>query len=184
MSDLFDDQPDAENWSFDKIRLSEPKRADALEKAPKFLDILDTIVGAAARAVRAGSDAYFWASEPHSSWRHFKRAVFQFPVEADQFEFFWNARTGFRAQFWLSPETGARAKACAREIVVARWNDVRALRPPDGDVGWLEIKGQYQCVTEGSHHQDTWALMTPSPDQRAELLYRNGFYREPRLPLG
>ena len=65
--------------------------------------------------------------------------------------------------------------ACAPEIVVTRWNDVRALRPPDGDVGWLEIKGQYQCVTEGCHHPDTWALITPSPDQRAELLYRNGF---------
>jgi hypothetical protein len=119
MGDLFDDQPDPENWSFDKIRLSESKRTDALEKAPKFLEIPDTIVGAAARAVRAGSDTYFWASEPHNSWWHFKRAVFQFPVEADQFDFFWNARTGFRAQFWLNPEIGARANALMTRQVTA-----------------------------------------------------------------
>jgi hypothetical protein len=65
--------------------------------------------------------------------------------------------------------------ASAPEIVVARWNDVRALRPPDGDAGWLEIKGQYECETEGHYRPDTWVLMTPGPNRRAALIHRHGF---------
>jgi hypothetical protein len=87
MSNSFEDQPDPASWSFDEIRLSDARRADDLEKAPTFLEIVDNIAHAAGRAVRAGSDAYYWRSEPHSSWGHFKRAVFQFPVDADQFDF-------------------------------------------------------------------------------------------------
>ncbi len=181
----FDDQPDAASWSFDKIRLADETRAEALENAPKFVEVVDRIVIAAGNAVKKGSDAYFWQCGQHSQWEIFRRPIFQFPVEADQFDFFWNARTGFRAQFWLSPEIGARANAfvteqvtgvlpaeqrlgsngwplfdsvmskCwfaetvmkfsrdvlitysanASEIVVVRWQDVRALRPPDGEAG-------------------------------------------------
>jgi hypothetical protein len=65
--------------------------------------------------------------------------------------------------------------ANAPRLEVARWEDVRALRPPDGEVGWLEVKGQYECETEGRYYADTWALMTPGPNRRAALIHENGF---------
>jgi hypothetical protein len=188
-----------------------------LERAPPFSDIVERIVAAADSAFKAGPSAYYWQPEQHSHCKQFERAVFQFPVGADLFDWFWNARTGFRAQFWLNPNTGTRANArmaecvasvlpagerlgpdgwplfdpiiskcwfaedirkleqhvlidyfrTASSLTVTRWGEVRALRPNDGETGWLEIMGQFSS--------SIWALITPAPDKRARLMHRDGF---------
>jgi hypothetical protein len=128
----FEARPSAGDWSFDTIRRDGPSRAEALESAPPFPEIVGFIVADADRAVRAGASAYYWQLEPHSNWNQFERAVFQFPVSADLFDLFWNARTGFRAQFWLSPETGTRANIWMAECVTRVLPAVQLLGPD----GW------------------------------------------------
>src|SRR5262245_63868928 len=113
----FEEQPDPVSWSFESVRVADRHRAEVLENAPRFLEIVARIATAASDAVKAGSESYYWQWEPHGQWEGFKRAVFQFPIDADLFDFFWNARSGFRAQFWLSPTIGALANALIAEKV-------------------------------------------------------------------
>lgn len=71
------------------------------------------------------------------------RLTLQFPVSPDLYDWFYNARTGYRAQFWISPDTGLAFNAGlisrlrgvvdqwappvvdGREIWVVKHNDAR-----------------------------------------------------------
>lgn len=95
--------PTAKDWSFDELGI---ERASRLRTAPPFEDIVGTIQAALLRALvdgsyRCGVDVF---PEPER-----ERAILQFPVSKVLYDEFFNARTGYRAQFYDSCEQGQAA---------------------------------------------------------------------------
>jgi hypothetical protein len=95
---------DASSWSFHEIGQSDPSRASDLETAASpealvkavsaaFRESISSQQTRYGRELAAGSDADY-------------RAVIQFPVDAPLFDWFFNARTGYRAHFRRDIEHG------------------------------------------------------------------------------
>jgi len=57
---------------------------------------------------RCGTDFY----------RGHQRAIFQFRVPSELYDYFFNSRSGYRAQYWIAPEQGQVANA---ECLQATW---------------------------------------------------------------
>lgn len=89
--------PNKSSWRFDDIACPEPHRASTLEAAGPPSALLKAIVSALDEALDRG-DVRFGhehaASQPDDC-----RAVVQFGVGAQLFDWFFNARTGYRAHF-------------------------------------------------------------------------------------
>lgn len=94
----------SQNWSFGQIAAVDPQRASALEDAPSRVVLADAITTAFGSALTAGS-ARLGLEESGSNEGDI-RTVLQFHVGAELFDRFFNARTGYRAQFWRGWETG------------------------------------------------------------------------------
>lgn len=96
--------PSSSDWNFDEVAKVDAPRARRLEAAPAFEMIIAQVKDALSDALaqkqyRCGTDCY----QGH------RRAIFQFRVSQELYDNFFNSRSGYRAQFWISPDRGHAA---------------------------------------------------------------------------
>jgi hypothetical protein len=92
------------NWNFENIRSVDEGRAVWLESAGGP----DELAGALAKALEEAikSDNYRIAVDSKDNGFIERRAIVQFQVAPELYDWFFNARTGYRAQFWIDPTAG------------------------------------------------------------------------------
>lgn len=115
---------DAHDWGFEKIRAVDEGRAAWLESAGPS----DALVGALVKALNEAIDhgGFRIAVDSRNNAFVERRAIVQFQILPMYYDWFFSARTGYRAQFWINPATG---RAFNSEIVRSL-ADVLARRLP------------------------------------------------------
>ena len=96
--------PEPANWRFDEIAEKFPQRAALLEAARGPEALLKAISDALKNAIAENTVRYGW--EHAGSNEQDCRAVIQFSVGSDLFDWFSNARNGYRAHFRGHPYLG------------------------------------------------------------------------------
>lgn len=94
----------AELWRYNQIESAEPQRAESLRAAPPWSDLMAETCRALRSSIMDGT-ARFGFDESGRDESHL-RAVVQFPVGEQIFDWFFNSRTGYRAQFRVGAEHG------------------------------------------------------------------------------
>jgi hypothetical protein len=120
-------------WSFKELEQQDPSRAAMLECAPSPKAVADAITDKFCAAVIT-KELRIGLEEASANSNHL-RAVLQFPVGATLFDWFLNARTGYRAQFRETWELGLKyngeiieairqsvLRLCARSVEACRLN--------------------------------------------------------------
>lgn len=92
------------DWDFSEIRKHDALRAARLERAGSSDELISALENELERAIGDGKVRFGLDSVSNE----FKecRVIIQFSVNRDVYDWFFNARTGYRAQFWVSPEVG------------------------------------------------------------------------------
>jgi hypothetical protein len=96
------------DWSFERIHNADATRAARLE----ICGSREMLITALVQAVQENRCVEY--IEPDSG--HGCRARMQFPVTKEVYDWFFNGRTGYRAQFWISSNNGIHYN---REIIDA-----------------------------------------------------------------
>jgi hypothetical protein len=94
------------DWSFEEIRASNPTRAESLEFAASPEDLVSVMSSALEEACNS-KKVRLAIDSKENKFVH-KRAIIQFHLSPDRYDWFFNARSGYRAQFWIAPEIGMR----------------------------------------------------------------------------
>jgi hypothetical protein len=116
-------------WCFDEVASQDETRANRLRNAPAWPDMTLALSDALHAALSNRSVRFGFEESSRDSAD--LRAVVQFPIGARLFDCFFNARTGYRAQFrcGCGAEENARLVAMLRrEIEVCAQKDVAARR--------------------------------------------------------
>lgn len=92
------------NWSFEHIRAVDATRAARLESCGPPIELLANLQAALDQQITKGECRI--AVDSRRGEFIELRAIVQFQVSPDLYDWFFNARTGYRAQFWVSPEAG------------------------------------------------------------------------------
>jgi hypothetical protein len=92
------------NWQFSRIVADDPQRASRLEAAPSSADLAEAIISTFSTALTS-SNVRIGLEEDRSN-PNASRTVLQFHIGVEMFDWFCNARTGYRAQFRSGWETG------------------------------------------------------------------------------
>jgi hypothetical protein len=124
---------DSNAWGFDAIRGADAARGDMLEHAGPPEALISALTHALDQAQRNGAIRLVIDSK-RESFESF-RAMTQFTVHRDLYDWFYNARTGYRAAFWRDPMIGIefnhRIVAALAGILAERLSDdvtVRAIQ--------------------------------------------------------
>lgn len=96
--------PSITDWGFEEIRASDPDREARLEAAASP-DSLIAALAAAVEQANCSGDIRIGLDSRDNQFIDC-RAIIQFRVDPDLYDWFFNARTGYRAQFWISPDNG------------------------------------------------------------------------------
>lgn len=129
------------DWGFENIRAVDKMRAERLEHAGSPHALAEVL----ARELRKAMECREVRFATDSKRNEFKewRAIVQFRVKPENYDWFFNARTGYRAQFYRSPAkgidfnkivVGSLSKVlsqCLPEAVRARQVDVNPSAPID-----------------------------------------------------
>lgn len=96
--------PDIPEWSFGEIEKTDPDRARVLDAA----DPPEALVVALSKALEKALDCDEMRIGVDSVGNQFDecRVTIQFKVEVELYDWCFNGRTGYRAQFWISPDAG------------------------------------------------------------------------------
>jgi hypothetical protein len=116
--------PDASNWRFKRIASENAERASCLETAGLPSALIATLVGAMAEGVSSGA-ARFGTEVVEDC-----RAVIQFQVAPQVFDWFFNGRTGYRAHFRAHPDCGSKFNSQLHEAVRVRLVNILSLSVP------------------------------------------------------
>jgi hypothetical protein len=116
--------PNERSWSFEDILAAEPSRAAKLERAGSPQALVDALTEALERAIGSGDLALGWEFAESCPSDH--RAVVQFRVDQVLFDWFFNARSGYRAHFRAHPENGLSFNSV---VIVAMHALLRELLP-------------------------------------------------------
>jgi hypothetical protein len=92
------------DWSLKHIRACDRQRADRLEAEVSPDGLVDEVQCALCRAIECGD--FRVAVDSRDNKFVEQRAIVQFRVSRETYDWFFNARTGYRAQFWLGPDIG------------------------------------------------------------------------------
>jgi hypothetical protein len=165
------------DWSFDDIRETEPARAGKLEAAGSPDELVAVLTAELRKACREPDrrlSPLGWERRNDAPDQH--RAVVQFRVERDVYDWFFNARTGYRAHYRASPEAGI---AFNGEIVEALRDVLAEHLPPtvrtvEIDIGMQRLGGARVPSVQFLHTLDpklskVWWGVTPvgGGDERA-----------------
>jgi hypothetical protein len=112
---------DCDLWRFDQVVAEDPDRAARLRNAPPWEEVVDMIRSALRASVLESATRFGFDESGRNS--HHLRAVLQFGVGKQLFDWFFNGHTGYRAQFRVGRENGAVANAL---IVTALRNELQA----------------------------------------------------------
>jgi hypothetical protein len=96
-----DRAPSVDDWNFADIERCQPARAKGLTAAGTAND-LSAELEAALRTAIANNQSRFGVDFHQSN----PRVIIQFPVAQHVYDWFFSARTGYRAQFWAGPNLG------------------------------------------------------------------------------
>lgn len=90
-------------WSLgDKIAWRHTRLLDV----PSPDELLALLHSESVACARAGRIVLTWKPGVHAAARSFKQVMTQIRLEAETFDQFFNGRSGYRAQYYLSPEEG------------------------------------------------------------------------------
>src|SRR5215471_9835160 len=103
-------------WSFHKIESAEPQRAATLKAAGSPNALIQALGSALVQGF--DGDGVRFGRERNSSQPDDWRSVLQFRVGTSLFDWFFNAKTGYRAHFRKSPETGLEFKDAIVKMAV------------------------------------------------------------------
>jgi hypothetical protein len=84
-------------WHYGQIELREPERATRLRDAPEWPDLMAMTCHALGASLAIGATRFGFDESGRNA--NDLRAVLQFPVGEQLFDWFFNSRTGYRAQF-------------------------------------------------------------------------------------
>lgn len=90
-----------EDWDFADIARGNRERAERLRAAGSSAELLRTLEVSLRSALRT-KQVRFGADDYHCD----PRVIIQFPVAVRIYDWFFNARSGYRAQFWLGVTEG------------------------------------------------------------------------------
>lgn len=95
---------DPNRWNFDEIRGIDPERAEKLENAGSPDDLIFHLE----ECLRKSVENCQLRLAVDSIGNEFTecRSIVQFRVSPELYDWFFNARTGYRAQFWINPDDG------------------------------------------------------------------------------
>jgi hypothetical protein len=99
--------PDCSNWSFQEIQAKEGERAAALEATEHSDALVESLRNALQEAIVRPNGVRLGREHLDTDWNHV-RAVVQFHVGTNLFDWFFNARTGYRAHFRAHYKCGLR----------------------------------------------------------------------------
>jgi hypothetical protein len=102
----------AHEWDFSEIRKADPACAGRLENCGPASELVQAIAKAASRRERR-----IIHEEPHSRFKA-TRCTIEFWVSPEIYDWFFNARAGYRAPFWISPETGIHLNRAIVEAII------------------------------------------------------------------
>jgi hypothetical protein len=140
-----------EDWSFGNIRRVDWERAARLESAEPPDDLVRTLAQALDETV--GREEFRIAVDSRDNTFIERRTIVQFQISPTLYDWFFNARTGYRSRFWIDPKIGLAfnrdiaetltkvltrrlpATVTARRIMVVPRNESRNER----DIGTIEI---------------------------------------------
>lgn len=166
-------------WSFAEIASVEPARAAALEMAPSTQALLTSIVAKFAEAVPAGTLRV--GMQQAESAPEDLRVVLQFHIGEVLSDFFFNAKTGYRAQFredWRGGlKFNGRLIDGIRNVIGSMQNPevcARKLTPDFEDCGQLTVSWERVLVSLDRTLSKVWFC--------ARLM--NGAGQVIRLPTG
>ena len=145
------------DWSFEEIGVSNPTRADTLEFAASSEHLVDVMTSALEEACNS-KKVRLAIDSKQNKFIH-KRAIMQFHLSPDRYDWFFNARSGYRAQFWISPETGMGFN----KKIIAGLTDVLARRLPQTvevrRIKVIDERGSRAETDEGSERMDRDELL-------------------------
>jgi hypothetical protein len=107
--------PNATTWSFERIAVEEPERAAALEAAGSPSELLESLRIACRDDLQSGEIRF--ACEESGCRETDVRIVVQLHIASELFDWLFNARTGYRAHFRMSPGSGLRFNTEIVELV-------------------------------------------------------------------
>jgi hypothetical protein len=91
-------------WNLEK--LDDPYRRDRLLNPRSPNSLLNAVIGDAAKSAADDKIALSW--EPSKGYPGFFRIEAAIPISKESFDPLFNGRSGYRAQYYLSPEKGER----------------------------------------------------------------------------
>src|SRR4029079_17114184 len=121
-------------WCFAEIRGVDAARAAYLEDAPGFEEILSSIVKALTDSL--ARKQFFFGVDHHEDERN-QRVIFQFNVTPPLYDTFFNARTGYRAHYWASPECGQEANA---KVLQTLWTAMSSSLPDQVEARRIDVE--------------------------------------------
>ena len=97
--------PTESDWGFQDIRKSDfTNRANRLENADTPDQLVQTLKKELQKACQNG-DCRVGVDSSENEFKE-NRAIIQFKVDPETYDWFFNARTGYRAQFWINENNG------------------------------------------------------------------------------
>src|SRR5947209_4763976 len=97
------------DWSFDSIRAVDEKRAARLESVGPPDALVRTLAIALNEAMDRGDVRIAVDSKGNNFIE--RRTIVQFQTPPTHYDWLFNARTGYRAQFWIDPGVGIAVNA-------------------------------------------------------------------------
>jgi hypothetical protein len=133
-------EPQHEDWNFTNLEPLDPDRVSRLTAAGDPSALLTALEGELREAITEGTVRFGVDCNKGN-----RRAIFQFPVARDIYDWFFNGRTGYRAQFWAGPVIGDRhnrrivqrlrnALEGLPEEIIAREIDVEIIGAPREEI--------------------------------------------------
>jgi hypothetical protein len=180
--------PDKSSWRFDAIASSEPDRGLALEMSGTPRALVKALGDALAQAVDR-SDVRIGREHAKDQWEDC-RAVVQFNVGAQLFDWFFNGRTGYRAHFRAHYACGlgfnSRIIEVLRRCLKARLGDIvrsRELNDEFQDCGGFQMRKDFLINSLEPDLSKVWfCTKRIRPDGGIEML-PTGVVGEPRILL-
>jgi hypothetical protein len=152
---------DPASWLFDEISITQPTRAAELENAGPPAALVGAIGVSFEKALKC--KGIRWGLEESGSTPKDYRAVVQFNVGTSTFDWFFNARSGYRAHFRLRPDSGLEFNQQILQALTTTMNlnlhDViigRRLSADFNDEGEVSIQKRFLMTSLAPHISKIW----------------------------
>jgi hypothetical protein len=151
-------RPNHSDWGYQEIERAYPDRAAKLAKAGSADALIEGLNDALKKAltadVRVGFDGIGNDLSAPRVW-------IQFPVPAELYDWFFSARTGYRAQYWISPHVGHAFNA---QLIQRLRMTIEGWAPCSGVEGraiWVQTDNGYpEFIDKGPRTEGRDSILT------------------------